>query len=244
MSSNQSFFDSLKSAAQENPLAAALIGGGALWLLIGDDRLKGMARSATAATSAAADAGARSVQQAVSRLQTTTAPPTAPEMDHYESRGAGETLRQAGNAATDAMSGAADKVRDRFDEGVAYARESFSKAGSSLPGKESFAQAQSSLADMLDRQPLVVGAVGLAIGAAIAGAFRTSQLENEWVGDLSDDVKADLNTRAGAVSQSLREASDMVMAEVTDTGEEAVDRVKQAAMDAADVARDKLKTSY
>jgi hypothetical protein len=32
------FFDSLTSAVQENPLAAALIGGGALWLLIGNDK--------------------------------------------------------------------------------------------------------------------------------------------------------------------------------------------------------------
>jgi hypothetical protein len=242
-SSQNGFFDSLKSAAQENPLAAALIGGGALWLLIGDERLKGMAKSATAATSAAADAGARNVQQAVSRLQTTTAPPTAPEMHHEEARGVGETLRDAGTAASDAMSGAADKVRDRFDEGVAYARDTFGNIGNPLPGKETFAQAQSSLGDILDRQPLVLGVVGLAIGAAVAGAFRTSDLENEWVGDLSDDVKADLGTRAGAVSQSLREASDTLMAEVADTGAEAVDRAKQATMDAAEAARAKMKSS-
>ena len=67
---------------------------------------------------------------------------------------------------------------------------------------------QSSLADIFERQPLVLGAIGLAIGAAAAGALRTSDLENQWVGDLSDDVKADLNTRAGAVSQRLREVSE------------------------------------
>ena len=94
---------------------------------------------------------------------------------------------------------------------------------------------------MLERQPLVLGAIGLAIGAAVAGAFRTSDLENEWIGDLSDDVKADLNTRAGAVSQSLREASDTLKAE-RDTGAEAIDRVRQAGMDAADAARQKAKS--
>ena len=64
----------------------------------------------------------------------------------------------------------------------------------------------------------MLGAIGLAIGAAVAGAFRTSDLENEWIGDLSDEVKADLNTRAGAVSQSLREASDTLQAEFSERG--------------------------
>jgi hypothetical protein len=211
-------------------------------LLIGDEKLKSAANSATAAASSAADTGTRNLREAASRFQTTAAPPTAPELDDEGSFRAGETLREAGTAASDAMSGATNKIRDRFDEGVAYARKNFRNLGKPLPGKEAFTKAQSSLADVLDRQPLVLGAVGLAIGAAVAGAFRTSDLENEWVGELSDDMKADLNTRVGAVSQSLREASDTLKAEVSDMGAEAVDRVKQAGMDAADVAREKVKS--
>jgi hypothetical protein len=238
MSSTQTgFFDSLVTAVRENPLAAALIGGGAFWLLAGNEKLKSAARSATEAASPIVDIGARNVRAAASGLQRTAAPPTAPEIDHDESMGLGETLRGAGSAASDAMSGASDKIKDRFDEGVAYARENLGK-----PGKDAFTKAQSSLAEMLERQPLVLGAVGLVIGAAIAGAFRTSDLENQWVGEVSDEVKADLNTRAGAVSQSLRETSDTLKAELSDTGAEAVDRVKQAGMDAADAAREKVKS--
>ena len=243
MSSTQNgFFDSLASAVRENPLAAALIGGGAFWLLVGNEKLKSAASSATAAASPMVDIGARNLRAAASGLQRTAAPPTAPEMDHEGSFRVGETLRDAGSAASDAASGAAEKIKDQFDDGVAYARENFGKLGNPLPGKEAFTKAQSSLAEVLERQPLVLGAVGLVIGAAVAGAFRTSDMENEWVGELSDDVKADLNTRAGAVSQKLREASDTLKAELSDTGAEAVDRVKQAGIDAVDAAREKVKS--
>jgi hypothetical protein len=235
------FFDGLISAARENPLAAALIGGGALWLLVGNDKLKGPASSAATAAASAADIDARNLRSAAAGLQQTAAPPTAPEMDHDGSFRVGETLRDAANAASDAMSGATDKVSDRFAEGVAYARENFGTRNP-LPGKEALTKAQSSLSDMLEQQPLLLGAIGLAIGAAFAGGFPTSDLENEWIGDLSDDVKADLNTRAGAVSQSLREASDTLKAELTDTGAEALDRVKQAGIDAANAARERVKS--
>jgi hypothetical protein len=53
-------------------------------------------------------------------------------------------------------------------------------------------------------------------------------------------VRADLNGRAGEISQRLREASDTLKVELRDTGAEAVDRVK-ADMDAADAAREKVK---
>ena len=244
MSSTQAgFFDNLVAAVRENPVAAALIGGGAFWLLVGDEKLKSAAHSVTAATSPVVDNGARTLRAAASSIKRTTAPPTAPEMDHEAAFGAGETLRNAGSAASDAMSAVANKARDRLDEGLTYARESLGKLGDPLPGKEAFTKAQSSLANAFERQPLVLGAIGLAIGAAVAGALQTSDLENDSIGKLSDHVKADLNSGAGAVSQSLREASDKLKAELSDTGAEAVDRLKQTGSDAADAAREKLKSS-
>jgi hypothetical protein len=88
MSNTQkSFFDSLASAVQENPLASALIGGGALWLLSGNDRLRSAA-SSVAAASPMVDTRAG--------LRRTVAPPTAPEMDHEGSFHVGETLAGRG----------------------------------------------------------------------------------------------------------------------------------------------------
>jgi hypothetical protein len=236
MSNTQgSFVDSVITAARENPIAAALIGGGALWLLIGSEKLKSAA-SITSTTFPSSDTATRRQKSARSRYEATPAPPTAPEMDHEGSFGLGETLHDARTAASDAVSKAADQMKDRFDEGTNYARDIVGQLDDILPGKETFARAQSSLADLLERQPLVLGAIGLAVGAAAAGAFRASDLENKWAGEYSDSVKEDLNERVGAVSQSVREAADTLKNEIKDAGTETFDRVKQAGMDAAEAA--------
>ena len=241
MSNTQgSFVDSVITAARENPIAAALIGGGALWLLIGSEKLKSAA-SITSTTFPSSDTATRRQKSARSRYEATPAPPTAPEMDHEGSFGLGETLHDARTAASDAVSKAADQMKDRLDEGTNYARDMIGQLDEILPGKDTFTRAQSSLADLLERQPLVLGAIGLAVGAAVAGAFQSSDLENEWVGEYSDSVKGELNERAGAVSQSVREAADTLKNEIKDAGTETFDRVKQAGMDVAEAAGQKLR---
>jgi hypothetical protein len=244
------FVESLKAAARENPLAAGLIAGGALWLLIGNDRLKGAVSSAAAAASSTVDLGSRNLRAAGSKFETTSAPPTVPEMevDHDGQSRVQDTFRQARSTASDAMSGAvdqisgvADSMRDRLDEGVAYARENFSKMSSPLPDRDTLEWARSSLSDVFERQPLVLGAIGLAIGAAVAGAFQTSEIENELVGELSDTVKEDLSTRSEAVAKHVREGVNTLSSEISNAGAESIDRLKQAGRDALDVARETTK---
>lgn len=173
-------------------------------------------------------------------MQRTAAPPTAPEMDHEAGSVAGDSS-DAVQTATASVSEAVDKVRDRFDEGVAYAREQFAKMGNPLPAGDTLTKAQSSLGELMERQPLIIGAIGLAVGAALAGAFRTTQIEDNYIGGVSDQVKDDLSSRGTAVSKALREAADTIAAEASDIGAEAVDRMKQAGTDAAHAAKEKAK---
>jgi hypothetical protein len=244
MSGSQgNFIDGLTAAARENPLAAALIGGGALWLLIGSDKLKNAAGSVSAAAAPLADLGARAQRSAASAWEGTygSVRDRTSRMQDDASRGLNETVRSARTIASDAMSGAAETMSERLDDGMAGAREMFDRLGRALPRKETFAKAQSSLTDLLERQPLVLGAVGLAIGATVAGALARSNVENEWVGNLSDDLKEDLKKRAGAVSQSVREGADTLKAELSDAGAEYADRIQQAGLDALDASREKLR---
>ena len=226
------FLDNLMAAARENPIAAVLIGGGALWLLMRNETLKRAAGSASATEAPLADIG--------TRLRTAekfaSSPPTAPEMD-YGSSHVGETVRAVGSATSDAALDAVDTVKARLDEGIRYGNETAQKIGEALPGKETLEWTQSSLSALLERQPLTLGAIGLAVGAAVAGAFRASDLEDEWIGEFSDTIKADLNVRAGTVSQSVRKASDALQAEIQDVVSESADRLRQAGSNAADAAQ-------
>jgi hypothetical protein len=235
--------DGLTAAARENPLAAALVGGGALWLLIGSDKLRNAAGSVTSAAAPLADIGTRAQRSAASSWDETSGSVRhrASQMHDQAAHSINDTVRNARTAASDAMSGAAEATNERLDEGIAGAREMFDRLGQALPKKETLRQAQSSLSDLLERQPLVLGAVGLVIGATVAGALAKSSLEDEWVGDLSDGLKADLKERAGAVSQSAQEASDTLKAEFADAGAEYADRVQQAGRDAVDAGREKLR---
>jgi hypothetical protein len=237
--SQGSFVDGLAAAARENPLAAALIGGGALWLLIGSDKLKSAAGSVASAAAPLGDLGAQAQRSAASSWNDTYGAigNRASRMQEEAARG----LDNARTAASDTMSGVAETVSERFDDGVAGAREMFDRLGRALPSKEALRHAQSSLSDLLERQPLVLGAVGLAIGATVAGAIAKSSLEDEWIGGLSDDLKADLKERAEAVSQSVREGSDTLKAELADAGAEYADRIKQAGHDALDAGREQLR---
>ena len=66
--------------------------------------------------------------------------------------------------------------------------------------------------------------------------FQTSEIENEWAGELSDTVKEDLTTRAEAVAKSVREGVDTVKSEISDAGAESIDRLKHTGKDALNAA--------
>jgi hypothetical protein len=108
---------------------------------------------------------------------------------------------QWGAAARERTVGAAQATRER----IASAGESFSHAGERLSeaGERFQRSARQSYDDTRRRtrrsgrgfsqvwreQPLVLGAVGLAIGALLGAALPRTQHEDEWLGEAADEVK-------------------------------------------------------
>jgi len=59
---------------------------------------------------------------------------------------------------------------------------------------------------MLNEQPLVLGAVGVALGAAIAAAVPRTRAEDEWLGEASDRLAHDLEAGGRDQLEKVREA--------------------------------------
>jgi hypothetical protein len=196
------FIRDLGDAARKNPVSAALIGMGVLWLFTGSrpvekaadfarrtslDRIPDTVGNAFEGARSAFRSGADSIGERVTS--------------------ANETLRDSG---ADALDSAARFGREDADAASDYAR--------SIPGAgaEMFDTARSNLTELFRTQPLALGAIGLAIGAGIAAALPPSEVEAAYLGESSDAVTA--KAAEFAVEQTARAtavAEDVVGA-VTD----------------------------
>ena len=149
-------------------------------------------------------------------------------------RGYGEDLKEAGRTAKDKMGEFGDQARDA----AARARERVANAGASVAdrahhARERVAHAGARMADQvheararagyygsrarqgmlrsLDEQPLVLGAIGLAIGAALGAALPPSEAEDRLMGDARDEALRRA-TRAGrAQAEKARAAAGAVV---------------------------------
>jgi hypothetical protein len=226
------FISSLTGAARANPLAAALIGGGALWLLVGNQRLKDITGAMMNAAHPLADG-------TVARFE-----PKAASLSE-RAMAAGDAIADEGRSGTqslkDGVSSAVGAMKDSVADTVGQAGDMVRTIPNPIPQmQQGYGQAKTALSDFLDKQPLALGAVGLAIGAAVAGAFPVSSMENEWAGPSSDEVKAEVQARASAVADKARGGIDDLGFEARGVAEDTVDRAKRAGQNAVAAARETI----
>jgi len=236
--SNQGFLNRLVASAQENPFAATLIAGGVVWGLMGN-------RPFVRAAQAARDAAAPAIDNTSGRF---SAEPLSRLNDGPASGAAGPGLRERAASAVsenvtrwkDAATDAAQSAKDAAQDGWSGVRDRVADLPDPRPAMAaSYDEARTMLGDVLERQPLVLGVMGIGIGAAIASAFKATATEREVMGSASDAVRADLSSRADAVGNKLRQGADTLKAELSDSGTEALDRLKQTGSSAVDAVRQK-----
>jgi hypothetical protein len=236
-----SFFKNLNGAVRDNPIAAGAIGVGVLWMLFGSSklsRLGGSVIDASQSTAGAVGSGARTLAKNVG--------------DGIAATGmrAGEIAQDAGNTVKSGVQNADSIARNAMDT----ASNIFSKQGQG--GTDLTGPATSSLTDTLtssatsvrknlsialERQPLLLGVIGLAVGAGIAATFASTQTEDELVGERAARLRDDVAELAADKADFVRTRAKQVLEEV---GKEAAAQglTPAAAKDQFKSVAEKIKT--
>jgi hypothetical protein len=232
MNRAQPIIDSLNAAIRENPLAAGLIGAGIAWIFMGGT--KGMGKIASAAKgaavmsgSSAASAGA-SVASAGARMGSGIASSVVEGVNKVKDAAVGVT-EAAGSIVPDlAVSETVDDLTSSAGRQMNAAAEQGRTYGRIL---------QSRLSESLEKQPLLLGALGLVIGAGVASAFATTSVEREWMGEHGSAAREKLND----VADQARDLASTVVSDLKDEAKTqgfTPDAVTKAARDMAE----KVKT--
>ncbi len=123
---------------------------------------------------------------------------------------------------TSAVSGQVDTLKrhasDVYTSSSTKARDAMQNASRYIPHDRS--EVKSKLSNLLEEQPLILGAIGLAVGAAIGAALPMTQTEDSWMGSTSHSVRQAAQDAARQEVDTLRSAAG-----------QAVENVKQSAAD-------------
>ena len=195
------FIKDLGDAARRNPVSAALIGMGIVWLFAGK-------------------AGVRPAE-----LLERTGFDRLPD-----------AARNAMGATQDRVASAADVVRERGSEGIETATRMASEYAKALPdAADVLGTVRGNLADLFKAQPLALGAIGLVIGAGIAAALPSTDIENSYLGETSETLKSKATEIAG---KQIDKAATVAATVVETAAEEA--RRQGLTIDDARAAMDDL----
>jgi hypothetical protein len=212
------FVRELSDAARRNPVSAALIGMGAVWLLAsrtqrgselmrrtGIDRLPEAAQEAWHGTSS-------SVREGLSSLRETT---TDRSGSH---NGRGDRMVEQMTAAGERL---LQSASDHMDDLPA-------QAGNLLD------DARDNMTELFKSHPIAIGAVGVAIGAAMAAALPTTAAEATYFGEGSEFVKQRASELVGQQVERATEIGVKVADAVADEARQqglTADKLKSAASD-------------
>jgi hypothetical protein len=138
--------------------------------------------------------------------------------------------------ATETLSETAGTIREVGSEALGRASELISTDRIKSAGT----QAHDWIGDTVSRNPLVVGAVGLAIGAVIAAALPKTQQEDQFLGSASEHLKKRAQDAAAAGLDKARDvAADIYHEAMASAGEQGLsaEGLKQTAGEVADKVR-------
>lgn len=158
--------------------------------------------------------------------------------------GISDKVHAVGDKAADLVSDARDKISGAKAQAGEIAHAATDKA------MQYGQQAKQSFADVLQREPLLLGAAGLLVGAAIGAALPSTNAEDRTIGPMRDkildkgkDLAQSGMQQAGEVAQAAYASVKSELQESADGGGSAAERAESAVHAGADAVRDQLRQS-
>jgi len=186
---------------RKNPVSAALIGMGVLWLFSGSNSAAKASDYVRKSVDHLPDAATNAFEGARSMLKS----------------GVGAV----GDRAAPVTGALRDGAAETLDSAARYGREYADTASgyvASLPatGLAAMGTIRSNLSELFRAQPLALGAIGIAIGVGIAAALPTTELESDYLGEAGDAAKAKASEFATEQADRLTAVAGDVLEAVTD----------------------------
>lgn len=240
--------DNVAAVAKQYPIPAVLIAAGSALILRAFAKRSGGGEGSGAAAIARGEGprpiAARSAPTPVARppqLRNPSVFQPAPGRDPDGDRGLGTTLASGGAALK-------RHAADAYDSTTSQAGDAMQNLSRYLPHDRR--EVKSKLSNLLEEQPLILGAIGLAVGAAIGAALPMTETEDHLMGSTAHrlrDTAADaarheidgLRAAAGEAVDNVRHsASDNLHGFVKDVGDNARTVVDKAGETLAPGSRD------
>ena len=176
--------NNLKGQIRDNPLPLTMIAAGMAWLMLGQggpqaSHDRGRDEPTGSARKARGDFGDGSDHDSFGEKVSELADSATSSL-HDAAGGIAGTAR---SFADDAVSAVTANAGDLKDQATDAAR----KYGGAA--SRSASKAAESAQELLQREPLVVAALGLAIGTVIGAMLPSTELENEQFGEVRDKLK-------------------------------------------------------
>ena len=171
--------------------------------------------SAEQATSTAFDA------MATARNRAQNAAATAGESLSSAYDAASGTLGRASSAVSDTAVALGRRTHDVRDRALHIGHDAASRARRARQSvAEQAGQTQNAILQLIHEQPVIVGAIGLAIGAVIGASLPRSRQEDELMGETSDALKEQAASGARDQFEHLQEAGGRFVEKVRNETEE------------------------
>jgi Protein of unknown function (DUF3618) len=237
-SNGSDFLRNLGTMVRDNPVPVALVGTGLVWLMLcssrsgrreydEDDDLPEPYGESHRGNELSEDAG-QGARWGESARE------TAREWSHgarTAARGARDRAARLGASARDRLSDTGEQLwqgaRDAGDRASYYGR-----------------RVRRGFFDTLHEQPLVLGALGLAAGAAIGAALPATEKEDEWLGDSRERLKERAKEVGWEQVEKARAAAGAAYGAAREEAERqglTLEGGKAAAASAADAVRHKAE---